>query len=56
MAKVVKEQKPANKESIKLMKAILSENAADAHNALKALVVRNLKMKFAKADKEVDLF
>lgn len=56
MAKVAKEQKPASQESIRLIKAIISENASEAHNALKALVVRNLKMKFAKADKEVDLF
>lgn len=56
MAKVVKREKPLNKNSLRFIQAVLKEDTAGAEQALRAMVIKNLKDKFAKAEKETDLF
>lgn len=56
MAKFYKKQKPVNKDCLRFVKAVLSENNAEATEILKKLVKRNIAKKRLAAEKETELF
>ena len=56
MAKFYKKQKPVNKDCLRLVKAVSTENITEAAEILKKLVARNIIKKRQKAEKETDLF
>lgn len=56
MAKVEKNKKPVNKNSINLVKAIFEGNIEDSKSNLEALVRANLTAQYNKALNEVTIF
>lgn len=56
MAKFYKKQKPINKDCLKFVRAVVSEDTKEATDILKKLIKRNIAKKRHMIDKETELF